>query len=500
MNLDLKSVQNVVFDEADRLFEMGFETAMTEIIHRLPPTRQTALFSATLPKSLVEFAKAGLNDPKLVRLDAESKISPDLRMAFFSIKPAEKEACLLALLRDVIKVPLGSASPQKSVDKKGKGKAERPDQYTAAHQTLIFVATKHHVEFVTNLLTTAGFSVSHIYGSLDQAARTFQMDQFRRGVTSILVVTDVAARGIDIPVLENVINYDFPQGARIFVHRVGRTARAGRQGWAWSLVSTTELPYLLDLQLSLGRPLTNVVSDDGDRAYTESIVLGTFDRSKLDEDVEYIRALEDANHALSSQRDVMKRGHALYERSKGKASPQSYKRAKDMMKDPKWSLLDSNSSIHPVLLRGTGAKQRLDEEAKKMLLRSVNSFTPSETIFEAGGKSNAATAALMKQRRKALAKSAERATTSTFTPTAVDSEAQPSDSKDYEMADEDVMVCAFFTNYFHSPYFQLSFRLFSTGQRNVIVIVILNSICLITNRGQQQIKGMFGTTFNNDLG
>ena len=92
MSLDLKSVQYVVFDEADRLFEMGFETALTEILGRLPSSRQTLLFSATLPKSLVEFAKAGLQTPKLVRLDAETKISSDLRMAFFSVKQTEKDA------------------------------------------------------------------------------------------------------------------------------------------------------------------------------------------------------------------------------------------------------------------------------------------------------------------------------------------------------------------------------------------------------------------------
>ena len=167
MNLDLKSVQYVVFDEADRLFEMGFETALTEILHRLPPTRQTLLFSATLPKSLVEFAKAGLQNPKLVRLDAESKISPDLRMAFFSVKQAEKDACLLVLLRDVIGVPLGSsrASADDSdhpADKKGKGKvkAKHHEQVTAPHQTLVFAATKHHVEYLTTLLTAAGYSVS----------------------------------------------------------------------------------------------------------------------------------------------------------------------------------------------------------------------------------------------------------------------------------------------------------------------------------------------------
>ena len=92
MNLDLKSIQYVVFDEADRLFEMGFETALNELLGRLPSTRQTLLLSATLPKSLVEFAKAGLQNPKLVRLDAESKISSDLRMSFFSVKQAEKDA------------------------------------------------------------------------------------------------------------------------------------------------------------------------------------------------------------------------------------------------------------------------------------------------------------------------------------------------------------------------------------------------------------------------
>jgi len=154
--MDLKSVQYVVFDEADRLFEMGFETALNEILQRLPSSRQTLLFSATLPKSLVEFAKAGLQDPKLVRLDAESKISSDLKMAFFSVKQAEKDACLLALLRDVIGVPFGTAESQEDPDDapQKKRKDKRPEQLTAPHQTLVFAATKHHVEYLTSLLTT----------------------------------------------------------------------------------------------------------------------------------------------------------------------------------------------------------------------------------------------------------------------------------------------------------------------------------------------------------
>lgn len=442
MNMDLKSVQYVVFDEADRLFEMGFETALNEILQRLPSTRQTLLFSATLPKSLIEFAKAGLHDPKLVRLDAESKISSDLKMAFFSVKQTEKDACLLILLRDVIGVPLGTAGSQEDPDDAPKKKRkDRAEQLIVPHQTLVFAATKHHVEYLANLLTTAGYAVSHIYGSLDQSARTFQMDQFRRGLSSILVVTDVAARGIDIPVLENVINYDFPQGARVFVHRVGRTARAGRQGWAWSFVTHTELPYLLDLQLFLGRPIKSDVSDDRDQVFTESLVLGTFEREKIDGDVEYVRTLEAVNHSLPTLRDVMKRGQAMYERSKGKASQASYKRAKEMSKDSRWMLAGSDSGVHPVLLRGQDAEQKREEEAKrKSLLKTVNAFRPAETVFEVGSKKDTANAALMKERRKALNKAAKRAvvvTSSAIGDCTDDDSRDESRIDGMELADED---------------------------------------------------------------
>ena len=441
MNLDLKSIQLVVFDEADRLFEMGFEVALNEILQRLPPSRQTILFSATLPKSLVEFAKAGLQDPKLVRLDAETKISSDLKMAFFSVKQAEKDACLLGLLRDVIKVPFGSAHVERDTDKKKKTKLSH-ERFTSPHQTLIFAATKHHVEYLLNLLTIAGYAVSHIYGSLDQTARSSQMDQFRRGMTNILVVTDVAARGIDIPILEHVINYDFPQGARVFVHRVGRTARAGRQGWAWSFITYSELPFLLDLQLFLGRPLLNDVTEQGDQAYTESLILGTFQRDTIDEDVEYIRSLDASNHTLPILRDVMKRGHAMYEHSKGKASPASYKRTKEMMKDPKWLLANSDSGIDPIFLRGTDANEkRKKEEARKNLLRSVNAFRPGETVFEVGSKANSENAALMKERRKALNKSTQRSlASSSMADPKTDSDGDDFVGGHVEMADEDALT------------------------------------------------------------
>lgn len=438
MNLDLRSVQYVVFDEADRLFEMGFATALNEIIGRLPTSRQTLLFSATLPKSLVEFAKAGLQDPKLVRLDADSKISKDLRMAFFSVKQAEKDACLLVLLRDVIKVPFGALAVEESKNE--------DIHHASSHQALIFVATKHHVEYITNLLITAGYTVSHIYGSLDQAARTQQMDNFRRGRTNILVVTDVAARGIDIPVLANVVNFDFPAGSRVFVHRVGRTARAGRTGWAWSFVTATELPHLLDLQLFLGRPLkSSVVDQTGEAPYVESLILGSFPRSKIDDETEYVRSLDGENRSLPALREVMRKGQGMYERSQGKASQASYKRGKEMMRAGQWGFSTTlgETNIHPIVSLKTGGSSgdaegsQKEEEKRKALLHAVNAFSPAETVFEIGSRGKTAGASLMKDRRKALVKARDRANPVTSIVEEGRVTAANAADGDIEMADED---------------------------------------------------------------
>jgi ATP-dependent RNA helicase DDX54/DBP10 len=173
MALDLSSVNYVVFDEADRLFEMGyvaisripnlnfrhvlrvirFAAQLTEILHALPPSRQTLLFSATLPKSLVEFARAGLQEPRLVRLDADSKISQDLQSAFFTTKSEEKEGALLHILSDVIQIPLGQteAAGREKEDagkiskkrKRGDNNEPKPRDTPTEHSTIIFCSTKH---------------------------------------------------------------------------------------------------------------------------------------------------------------------------------------------------------------------------------------------------------------------------------------------------------------------------------------------------------------------
>ena len=403
MGLDLISMQYVVFDEADRLFEMGFAPQLTEILHALPQPRQTLLFSATLPKSLVEFARAGLHDPNLVRLDVESKISPDLQSAFFTVKSAEKEGALIHILSDIIKVPTGeteaAARTEVEASKNGK-KRKRGDvdgkkvrEVPTAHSTIVFAATKHHVDFLAALLRQLGYAVSHVYGSLDQTARKMQVEAFHTGMTDILVVTDVAARGIDIPILANVINYDFPAQPKIFVHRVGRTARAGQKGWSYSLVRASDAPYLLDLQLFLGKRL--VLGRDGEDhvSYTEDVVVGTTSRDGLEKSCEWVSKVLDEDSDLAALRVVAGKGEKLYLRTRNAASSESARRSKDVVSSKSWT------ALHPLFNDNVNVGEI---ERDKMLAR-VSGFRPQETVFEIGKRGQSGKAAeVMKNRRHAI--------------------------------------------------------------------------------------------------
>ncbi|GAA5844142.1 hypothetical protein JCM3766R1_003270 [Sporobolomyces carnicolor] len=506
MSLSLANIQSLIIDEADRLFELGFSDQLTEILHRVPPTRQTLLFSATLPSSLVGFAKAGLQNPKLIRLDVDQKISKDLQMAYLDVKATEKEAVLLGLLRERIGVPVmteverdeerkrqvreaeqsfeevsgGTGKPagkgkknafnakKQKQDKGWKGKGKRGggdddedgDKVDGAilspHQTVVFVSTKHHVEYISALLTAAHYSVSAIYGSMDQTARKIALSRFRHSQTSILVVTDLAARGIDVPGVENVINYDFPNGTRAFVHRVGRTARAGRTGWAYTFVTTHDLPHMLDLELFLSRPLklcpiasSSSSNNGGAIDFAQTLVLGSAPRSLVDLDLEAHRSLLVHHPQLETLQQVAQRGQKMYERGLAKASPESYRRAKEIARtkhdkvngvggqsdagseNPIWdqymarSLLTTRngggggvtSSSTTTNEEGGGGGAMTDETVQRAkeaereradLLAKISGFRPSETVFEVGtrGKrSSEPLAALMKERRKAMMKS-----------------------------------------------------------------------------------------------
>lgn len=441
MNLDLKSIEYAVFDESDRLFEMGFEEQLNELLAALPGNRQTLLFSATLPNTLVDFAKAGLTNPVLVRLDQESKISENLEMLFLSTKQDEREATLLYLLQEVIQIPLATEeqlkllkdksndSEEESDDDRGKKhynkhkkekfkKVKMPsaNELPSEKSTILFVPTRHHVEYIANMLKNCGYLVSYIYGSLDQRARNRQLYNFRAGLTSILVVTDVAARGVDIPMLANVVNFSFPSSSKIFVHRVGRTARAGNRGWAYSIISESEVPYLLDLELFLGKKIlttamyetaTNLLEkrwvEEGKEkilfkppkpSYTNRLVLGSCPRL----DVESMGDLYNnliSDFELDTLKGVAKKAEKLYLRTRTAASPESIKRSKE--------LLGSGWDEQNVMFGKNLEKEKLDFLAK------LQDRTNKETVFEFSRNADDETSMLMKKRRFQVAPITEKA-------------------------------------------------------------------------------------------
>ncbi|KAM7253372.1 hypothetical protein ACFE04_025990 [Oxalis oulophora] len=356
-DMSLRTVEYVVYDEADSLFGMGFAEQLHMILAQLSENRQTLLFSATLPSALAEFARAGLREPQVVRLDVETKVSPDLSLAFFTLRHEEKHAALLYLVREHI---------------------------SSDEQTLIFVATKHHVEFLNILFREEGIVPSLCYGDMDQDARKIHVARFRSRKTMLLIVTDVAARGIDIPLLDNVVNWDFPPKPKIFIHRVGRVARAGRTGTAFSFVTPEDFPYLLDLHLFLSRPISaapteeEVLKDmDGvmsriDQAIAKGeTVYGHFPTKSIDLISDRVTEIVESNAELNALQRTCINAFRLYSKTKPVPSKESIKRAKDLPRE----------GLHPMF------KNAL-EGGELMALafsQQLKAFRPKQTILEAEG-------------------------------------------------------------------------------------------------------------------
>uniref|UniRef100_A0A670ZWC6 ATP-dependent RNA helicase DDX54 n=1 Tax=Pseudonaja textilis TaxID=8673 RepID=A0A670ZWC6_PSETE len=359
MKLKLHSVEYVVFDEADRLFEMGFAEQLKEIVSRLPDGRQTLLFSATLPKLLVEFAQAGLTEPVLIRLDVESKLSEQLKLSFFHVRADDKPALLLHLLRTVVK-------PQ--------------------DQTIVFVATKHHTEYLKELLTLQGVNCTNIYSSLDQTARKINIGKFAHGKCSVLIVTDLAARGIDIPLLDNVINYSFPAKAKLFLHRVGRVARAGRTGTAYSLVAPDEIPYVFDLHLFLGRPLVFASPHQKPTGNSDG-VFGRVPQIVLDDEESLLQTDHERSLDLQNLRRVSDNALKQYQKSRPSSSSESIKRVKEM----EFSLV----GIHPLF----SLRFEEDEMAQLKFVDSIKSYRSKATIFEINATNKTLASDVMRAKR-----------------------------------------------------------------------------------------------------
>lgn len=217
IKLDL--VNMVVLDEADEMLNMGFREDMELILGQIPGEHQTALFSATMPKPILEITDRFQNDAKLVKVVAQELTIPLVSQKFYRVKNQDKDAACVRLL-----------------------------EYYQPKLTLIFCNTKKKVDELSDLLKEQGFQAEGLHGDLSQAQRDAVMKRFRNGGTSILIATDVAARGIDVDDVEAVINYDIPQDIEYYVHRIGRTGRAGRKGRSFTFANSREIYKIREIE------------------------------------------------------------------------------------------------------------------------------------------------------------------------------------------------------------------------------------------------------------
>lgn len=357
VKFNLHNVIYCVIDEADQLFEMNFMIQLNEVIRAMGGNdnnvnRQTMLFSATLPQQIIEFSRIGLkSNAQLIRLDNEHKISDTLKLYFFTVRNEMKLSALMYLLKYYVQI---------------------------TQQCIVFVPTKYHVELITALINAYDLTAIGIYGTMDATARKINLAKFRLKQCNILVVTDLAARGLDIPLLDIVINYDIPSKSKQFVHRVGRVARNGQYGVSYNICSLNELCYIYDLMLYLGMNIYS--SDDTSITYeqhnNQQVIYGSMPSDKLELYNDTVNKLIQQND-LNKLINVCERALKLYNKSRSSASNASVQRVK--------AVVDNfhHIAIHPYFTHNNNDNDNsmLNNEYNN-ILKQISNFHSKQTIFE----------------------------------------------------------------------------------------------------------------------
>ncbi len=236
--LDLSKVEVLVLDEADQMLDLGFIHALRAIVRLLPKQRQTLFFSATMPKAIKDLASQYLTDPAHVSVAPQSTTAEKVEQQVMFCNASEKQALLTILLRDGLH--------SKAMDR-----------------VLVFTRTKHGADRVVKKLAQAGVQANAIHGNKSQPQRERALGEFKAGKARVLVATDIAARGIDVSGVSHVINFELPNVAEQYVHRIGRTARAGAAGIAISICAPDEKAYLRDIWKLTKADMENVPLPEG---------------------------------------------------------------------------------------------------------------------------------------------------------------------------------------------------------------------------------------------
>ncbi len=224
--IDLSDVRFFVLDEADRMLDMGFIHDVRRVLRELPGRRQNLLFSATLPRSIEDLGATFLRRPVHISVTPEAPTVEAIDQSLMFVEKPDKKRLLIDLLRD-----------------------------PAVERTIVFTRTKHGANRLVKQLDRAGIHAAPIHGNKSQSARLRALAGFKSGEIAVLVATDLASRGIDVDDVTHVFNYDLPNEPEVYVHRIGRTGRAGRSGVAIAFCDSTEGEYLRDIEQHTGEPV-----------------------------------------------------------------------------------------------------------------------------------------------------------------------------------------------------------------------------------------------------